>query len=290
MNATVADYELVRELRTGNHGRYHLARPPARLGLRDELVLLKVLSGPVSGRARERAVRELRAFCTARPDHLVRILDAGEQDGVLFYAMEHFPLGSLADPAGPVGRDDVLRAVACAARAAHALHEAGLAHRDIRPENVLLTHGGAKLADLGLAQALQPGVTMTGLGAVDSVEYVDPALLLGGRASRSSDVYALGATLNRALSGESLFGTLPAQQPLLAVRIVLSTPPRASSALSPQDARLVEACTSAEPSRRPPAAEAVAERLEALVDELPAAVPPGESGRVDARDVQCCRR
>lgn len=269
MMTRVADYELVQELRASNHGRYHLARPPARLGLHDELVVLKVLAGTLSGRGHDRAVRELRAFSRAAPDHLVRILDAGEQDGVLFYAIEHSSLGSLAEPVQPLGRQQVLRAVACAAHAAHALHEVGLAHRDIRPENVLLTPDGARLADLGLAHALQPGVTMTGLGSVDSVEYVDPEVLLGGTASRQSDVYGLGATLHRALTGAGLFGTLPVEQPLLAIRTVLSTTPQLAPGLEREDALLIASCTHPERPHRLATADMVAQRLEALADAVP---------------------
>ena len=226
-------------------------------------MVLKVVAGQLSEQGFERAVRELRAFAQARSPHLVPILDAGQQGSTLFYAMPHHPLGSLALPARPLTRTEVLRAVACAARAAHALHELGIAHRDIKPENVLLTEDGARLADLGLAQALQPGLTVTGLGPVESVEYVDPAVLLGARASRHSDVYGLGATLHRALAGEGLFGPLPADQPLLAVRAVLSKEPRVSAALTPGDAQLVRDCT-APAAERLPTAAAVAERLDAL--------------------------
>src|SRR3954447_21921710 len=78
------------------------------------------------------------------------------------YAMEHLPLGSLAAPARPLGRGEVLRAVA---HAAHALHEGGLTHGDLKPANILLTENGAKLSNLGLARYLTPGATLTGMAA-----------------------------------------------------------------------------------------------------------------------------
>ena len=74
-----------------------------------------------------------------------------------------------------------MRALAAAARAAAALHAAGIAHRDIKPGNVLLHPDGGRLSDLGLAQVFTEGVTVTGMGGLDAIEYVDPALLLGGR-------------------------------------------------------------------------------------------------------------
>ena len=116
---------------------------------------------------------------------------------------------------GSHDRATVITAVADAARAAHSLHEAGIVHRDINPDNVLLAADGGRLADLGLAQVLQPGVAVTGIGRVESVEYIDPVVLGGGQPSRLTDVYGLGMTLHRALSGIGMspsaaftFGTL----------------------------------------------------------------------------------
>jgi serine/threonine protein kinase len=258
----VADYAIVRLLGEGNHGRFYLARPPQRLGIPDEFVALKVFAGIATEQAYERSVRELRAFAQVDSPYLVRIYDAALQDS-FFYAMEYFPLGSLAAPARPLTRAQVLTALECAARAADALHEAGLVHGDIKPANVLLTEDGAKLSDLGLARLLSPGVTMTGMGMASSVEFLDPKILQGDRASRSSEVWALGATLHRALAGISLFGELPDNDPLLAIRRVLSTPAQVSPQLPAPEAELVNACL-APPNERLPSAAAVADRLHDL--------------------------
>ena len=95
--------------------------------------------------------------------------------------MEWLERGSLAAPAEELSKDAARKAVADVARAAHALHEAGIVHQDIAPENVLLAEDGGRLADLGLAKVLQPGVTVTSLGSrsIGAVEYVDPAMLAG---------------------------------------------------------------------------------------------------------------
>ena len=118
----------------------------------------------------------------------------------------------------------VLAAVADAARAAHALHEAGIAHNDIKPGNVMLHDGHAKLSDLGLSQLLTPGLTITGLGSTGSVEYLDPAVIRGEMPGRATDIFALGATLHRALTGTGLYGDLPTDNTMLAMRRVLSHP------------------------------------------------------------------
>ena len=261
--ANVADYELVRLLGEGNNGRYYLARPPARLGLEDEFVALKVFAGVATEQAYERCVRELRAFAQVSSPYLVRIFDAALQDN-FFYAMEYFPLGSLAAAARPLSREQVLRALTHAALAADALHESGLVHGDIKSANVLLTDDGAKLSDLGLARLLSPGVTMTGMGMASSVEFLDPGVLQGDRVSRSSEVWALGATIHRALSGVSLFGELPDDQPLLAIRRVLSGVPQISDRLSPGEAELVARCL-APVDQRPRTAGEVADALAALM-------------------------
>jgi serine/threonine protein kinase len=262
--AGIADYVFVRPLGDGNHGTYHLAVPPARLKLDAEYVVVKVLAGQTTADTFRRATRELKAFAAVRSPYLVRLFDAGQQGGTFFYAMEWLPRGSLAVPAGPVSRAEALRAVAHAARAAHDLHEAGIVHRDINPDNVLLAADGGRLADLGLAQVLQPGVAVTGIGRVESVEYVDPVVLGGGLPSRVTDVYGLGMTLHRALAGVGMFGEIPSDQPMMAMRAVLSRSPAAADSLSPEEAALVEACVSGDFAQRPHTALDVAERIEAL--------------------------
>ncbi|GAA4320574.1 serine/threonine-protein kinase [Klenkia terrae] len=237
----VADYPVVRLLGEGNNGRYYLARPPARLGLPDEYVTVKVFTGTHSEQAYERGVRELRAFAQVSSPYLVRVYDAVLEDSFL-YAMEWCPLGSLATPARPLARPEVLRAVADAGLALHALHEAGLTHGDVTPANVLVTETGGKLSDLGLSRVLAPGVTMTGMAGAASVEYVDPAILQGQRPSRGSEVFALGATLHRALTGVGLYGELPANEPLLAIRRVLAAEPVLGPGMSAEEAAVVQAC------------------------------------------------
>jgi serine/threonine protein kinase len=261
--AAVADYEIVRLLGEGNHGRYYLARPPARLGLAEEFVALKVFGDRVGEQAYERGVRELRAFAAVRSPYLVRVFDAVLEDSFV-YAMEYFPLGSLAAPARPLPRPTVLAALEHAARAAHALHEAGLAHGDIKPANVLVADdGGGRLSDLGLARFLTPGSTLTGMGRASSVEYMDPDLLAGARPSRRTEVWALGATVHRALAGTGLYGELPDAQPLLAIRRVLSSPPQVHPSLGPAEAALVRDCLAGGDARPATAAE-VADRVARL--------------------------
>jgi serine/threonine protein kinase len=258
----IADYEFIRSLGKGNHGEFFVARKPARLPVDAELVAVKVLSGPTSEDIFRRATRELSAFAAVRSPHLVALYDAGQQGDSFYYAMEYLPDGSLG--AAPRDRSTVVSAVADAARAAHALHEAGIVHRDIKPQNVLLHGGGGKLADLGLSQVLAPGVTITGMGSVTSIEYTDPALIQGAAPSRATDIFSLGATLHRTLSGTGLYGELPEGDAMLALRRVFSQPPSVSPALDPAASRLISWAIGPNAVDRPRTALAFADQLATL--------------------------
>jgi serine/threonine protein kinase len=260
----IADYHFLRELGAGNHGVFYLARRPERLPVDADVVAVKVLSSTSAQDTFRRAVRELAAFAAVRSPYLVTLYDAGQQGRDLYYSMEYLAGGSLASPATPVQRRAVLAAVAHAARAAHALHEAGIAHNDIKPGNVLLHPGGGKLADLGLSQVLMPGATLTGLGPTACVEYLDPALIRGGAPSRASDVYALGATLHRALTGAGMYGDLPDGNPMVAVRHVMSRPATISAGLDSATRAIISSAIRHGNGTEPVNALDLARRIEAL--------------------------
>ncbi len=260
----IADYQFLRSLGEGSHGAFYLAAPPPRLKVDSDVVGVKVLAGASNEDSLRRATRELRAFAAAQSPYLVRLLDAGRQDDTFFYAMDYYPLGSLAAPQRPLERREILVAVAHASRGAHSLHEAGLVHRSIKPANVLLNENGACLADLGLVQALMPTQTMTGLGSIGAVEYVEPNMLTGQAASRASDIWSLGVTLHRALTGDGVYGEMPLNDPLLCVRKVLSGRPKLCQGLTDAESALVARCLAPLPEDRPRDALALAQELEAL--------------------------
>lgn len=262
--AGIADYQFVRLIGTGNNGVFYLANRPERLHIDADLVAVKVLSGSNSQDTFRRATRELAAFAAVKSPYLVSLYDAGQQGDDLYYSMEYLPAGSLADSAGSLRPGEVLTAVADAARAADALHEAGIAHNDIKPGNVMLHENGAKLSDLGLSQLLTPGLTITGLGSAGSVEFLDPAIIRGEMPSRATDIYALGATLHRGLAGVGLYGDLPADNTMVAMRRVLSHPPTVSPNLAAEIRDIITAATDPDPKARPNTAAELAERIDAV--------------------------
>ncbi len=262
--AGIADYHFIRKLGEGNHGAFYLAHRPERLHINADLVAVKVLTGSNSQDTFRRATRELTAFAAVRSAYLVTLYDAGQQGDDLYYSMEYLPAGSLADAAGSLPPVHALAAVADAARAADALHEAGIAHNDIKPANIMLHDGGAKLSDLGLSQLLTPGLTITGLGSAGSVEYLDPAIIRGELPSRATDIYALGATLHRVLTGTGLYGELPTDSTMVAMRRVLGNEPAISESLPPALRDIIATAVNPDPRARPNTAAELAGRLDAL--------------------------
>ncbi|MCU1367269.1 MAG: tyrosine protein kinase [Ilumatobacteraceae bacterium] len=259
---TLGDYTDIRPFSEGGHGRFYLATPPARLGL-SEPVVVKVVAGAQEAGFR-RFTRELKLFSRVNSPHLVHLYDAGQTEDSFFYSMEWCTGGTLAEPATEMSRPAKIRAVADAARAAHDLHEAGIAHRDLRPGNVLLRgDGSACLGDLGLAQ-LGSG-SVTSMAPLASIGFVDPKLITGDTASRASDIYSLGAILHWVLTGKHIHPGIEGVDPMMAVRSVLRQPPHVErDLLSADEADLILACTSANGDHRPQTALELASLLDSL--------------------------
>ncbi|MCU1396140.1 MAG: serine/threonine protein kinase [Ilumatobacteraceae bacterium] len=258
----LGDYAVLRPFSEGGHGRFYLATPPARLGLQDAVVI-KVVAGTQEAGFR-RFTRELKLFARVHSPHLVTLYDAGQAEDVFFYSMEWCQGGTLAAPTTELSRPAKLRAVADAARAAHDLHEAGIAHRDLRPGNVLLrADGSACLGDLGLAQFGSGSVTS--MAPMASIGFVDPKLITGDSASRASDIYSLGAMLHWVLTGKHIHPGVEGVDPMMAVRSVLREPPHVDrDLLSPGEADIVLACTSPNIEQRPRTALEVATMIDSL--------------------------
>lgn len=265
----IADYELLERLGEGSQGVFYLARTPDRLGIDDAFCAVKVLADHASNDAFRRMANELQLFASVPSEHLVRLYDAGQQRGVLYYAAQYHQLGSLAAPrtsARSLSRR--VSAVADAARGAHALHEVGVAHRDIKPSNILLTDTGAVLSDLGLAQLLSPGATMTGFGPIGPIAYMEPGVAHGDPAGRTSDVWSLGATLLTAVTGQTPFPDLPTANLLKALEHIGREQPRIPDGLPEDIRRLVERSLDPDRRARPQTAEEFADALEEVtIDE-----------------------
>jgi len=204
---TVMDnrYDVGRPLGSGGMGEVFLARD--RVLGRD--VALKVLRGQYAGDREfaERFKREARSAASLSHPNIVQVYDRGEtEDGASYIAMEYVPGGTLKEKIvaeGPLGAKGAAALGAQVAEALGAAHERGMVHRDIKPQNVLLTDkGDAKVADFGIARA-GSSVTISKTGSVmGTAGYMSPEQALGKPATPKSDLYSLGVVLYEALTGE----------------------------------------------------------------------------------------
>jgi eukaryotic-like serine/threonine-protein kinase len=196
-------YRLGARIGEGGFGTVYAAHDE-RL-LRD--VAVKVI--PAGGPAPERAEREARAV--ARLDHpaIVRLFDAGEEDGRLLLVSELVEGRTLAQlqADGDLSDRDVLRAGLALADALGHAHERGVVHRDVKPQNVIVPaptrgrRGTAKLTDFGVAQlAGDDPLTLTG-DVVGTLAYMAPEQAEGNEVDEQCDLYALGIVLYEGLSG-----------------------------------------------------------------------------------------
>jgi serine/threonine-protein kinase len=198
--ATLGVYFLERLLGTGGMGRVYLASH-TRLARRCALKLLERERVEADALYLERFHGEGRAAAALVHRNIITVHAIGDGDRHHFLEMEHAPGGSLQAIVDRDGPCDPLRATALALGVAEGLaaaHEAGLVHRDLKPDNVLLARDGTpKIADFGLAKHVEAeGVELSGTPA-----YMAPELFRGEDAVPASDVYALGVLYFVLLTG-----------------------------------------------------------------------------------------
>jgi len=195
-------------------GRYRLERPLGHGGMAtvylardDELnrpVAVKLLAENLAADTafRDRFLREARLAARLSHPNVVAVYDAGEAEGGQPYiVMEYVPGTTLAE----LGRVPPEKAVGLAAQACRGLahaHAAGLVHRDVKPQNLLLREDGTvKVADFGIARAAE-GTALTQIGTVlGTAAYLSPEQALGEEVTAAADVYSLGAVLYELLTG-----------------------------------------------------------------------------------------
>ena len=205
-------FRVLKPIGEGGMGKVYLARRESN-GAKVALKVLPPRKQLESTHALARFHREIDLSKRVMHPNVARTLEAGEQDGVPFMAMELVPGSSLHDLIK--ARDDRPLRVPVAARyfiealaGLQAAHDAGLVHRDVKPSNLMVTPDGhAKLLDLGLARALGDEQPLTRADAVlGTLDYASPEQLTdASSADARSDLYSLGCALYFALSGRPPF-------------------------------------------------------------------------------------
>ncbi|AHH97713.1 hypothetical protein KALB_4351 [Kutzneria albida DSM 43870] len=273
-------YRLTEVLGSGAMGVVWRARDE-RLNRVVAIKLLTEGSSPEASReASARAVREARLTARLRHPHVIAVHDVTEHGGRPCLVMEYLPARSLSEVVEAEGVLSPRRAAAIGAQVAAGLaaaHEAGVLHRDVKPDNVLLTEDGtAKIADFGIARV--PGdssVTAVGI-LVGTPAYLAPEVAKGGQGGFAADVFSLGSTLYAALEGRPPFGMADNAIALLHVVAACEVaPPRRAGFLGP----LLMEMLRADPLARPSMAE-VARRLELSLPADTQPMPAPEPARI----------
>ncbi|WP_410616949.1 protein kinase domain-containing protein [Amycolatopsis sp. lyj-109] len=201
----------------------------------------------------ERALREARLASRLRHPHAVAVYDVFEDAGSMYLVMEYVPARSLTEllvQRGPLPRCDVLRLGRQIGAALAAAHGDWILHRDVTPNNVLVTDDGvARITDFGISRALGEHPAADDGVIVGTLPYLAPEVARGGEAGLPSDVYSLGATLYTALEGTPPFGT--SDDPITLLRRITEnqlTPPAHGGPLTAVLLRMLERDPAARPS------------------------------------------
>jgi serine/threonine-protein kinase len=215
---------------------------------------------------RARFLREARLAARLAHPNVVHVYDVGEDGGRPFIAMEYVEgetLGELLAERGPLPPEEVVQLGVQACRGLAAAHEAGLVHRDVKPQNLLLRHDGVlKLGDFGVAFGLD-GTRLTMAGTVvGTAAYLAPEQARGEEVTAAADVYALGAVLYELLTGR------PPRNPSTIGELAAPTAIAAPNGVPAPLAAVVMRCLAAEPSMRPASALELARELAAASPEV----------------------
>jgi Tol biopolymer transport system component/predicted Ser/Thr protein kinase len=273
-------YEILAALGAGGMGEVYKARD-TRL---DRTVAIKVLPDHLAAdpQFRDRFDREARAISALEHPHICALYDVGKQDGLSFLVMQYLEGETLQDrlKKGSLPLDDALKTAIEIAAALDAAHHAGIVHRDLKPGNIMLTKGGARLLDFGLAKST-PSVAAGGLSVLPTTppnltaqgtilgtfQYMAPEQLEGHEADARTDIFAFGAVLYEMLTGKRAFDG-KSQASLIGAIMHAEPPPlQASQPLAPPALdRLVRTCLVKDPNERWQSARDLLHELRWVVD------------------------
>ena len=277
-------------------GRYTIERPLGSGGMaevflaHDEVldrdVALKVLRSQYAGDEEfyERFRREATSAAGLSHPNIVQVYDRGEvDDGTCYIAMEYVSGGTLKERLDERGPMEPERALAVAGQVAEALwaaHERGVVHRDIKPQNILVTDmGHLKVTDFGIARAASAATISATNAVFGTAAYLSPEQALGESATPRSDLYSLGIVLY-----ELLTGVVPyrADNPVaVCMKHVTEplTPPRRLDPTIPEavDALVVKMLAK-DPADRPASASELLDDIEGVRRGAPPPAPTPRTG------------
>ncbi|HJV49186.1 MAG TPA: protein kinase [Geothrix sp.] len=288
MLQTLGRFNILKRLGQGAMGEVFLGQDPA---IGREVALKTIHREAAQGaEARDRFVREARAAGTLNHPNLVTIHEFGEDNGVLYLAMEYVPGADLEAMLrdrvlAPVEALDVLAQVCDGLAYAH---QKGVLHRDIKPSNIRVRRDGerlhAKVMDFGIARVA--GSDMTGTGTLlGTFGYMAPEYVQTGRPDPRSDLFAVGVILYEALGGCRPFDgdTTATVLYKLVNEDPAPLPPSDFRGISPQAGLLLAKALAKDPAQRFQTAEAMAKALRDAMD-------PAWSGPADTQPTRVLAR
>jgi serine/threonine-protein kinase len=258
-------YEIVAPIGAGGMGEVYRARD-TRL---DRTVAIKVLPQHLADTpdAKQRFEREARAVSALNHPNICTLFDVGSQDGTEFLVMEYIEGETLATrlEKGALPLDQSLKIGIEVGDALDKAHRAGIIHRDLKPGNIMLTKGGAKLLDFGLAKAMLPlasggaltavatrttPVTQAGM-IVGTFQYMSPEQVEAKELDARSDIFSFGSVLYEMLTGRAAF---QGRSQLSVASAILEKDPEPMSTLQPMTPpaldRTVRKCLAKDPEDR----------------------------------------
>jgi eukaryotic-like serine/threonine-protein kinase len=202
-------YEIEREIGKGGNARIFLARPPG-----GEPVALKILHPELLvSVAADRFLREIKLASQLDHPHIAHLLDSGERDWLVYYVMTYVEGATLREflssSGGRLSVSDTLRVADNLLDALEHAHGHGIIHRDVKPENVVISPQGAVLLDFGIARAVWASgsdrLTRSGI-AVGTSTYMSPEQITALKEiDLRSDLYSLACVLFECLAGQPPF-------------------------------------------------------------------------------------
>ncbi|MCG8421298.1 MAG: protein kinase [Proteobacteria bacterium] len=214
MEQVIGSYELIKPLATGGMSELYLARHRSS-GQSVALKLLSEYGGDDNELARSRFFNEIGVIDSIHHPNIVKLNEVGiTHSGVPYLAMEYLEGETLEDRLERVKRLSIAEALSIAeviACATAVVHEKGIAHRDLKPDNIMLVpdaeRGGenVKVLDFGIAKSFEPHgkqkrITHSGI-IVGTPRFMSPEQCMGQRIDHRSDIYSLGIILYRMLTG-----------------------------------------------------------------------------------------
>jgi serine/threonine-protein kinase len=270
------EYKIYDEVGSGGIATVYVARDLKT----NEMVAVKVIHPHIAKDLNtvKRFEREANLLMSLTDPHLVRVYDYGIEEDRHYLVMEYIggrTLKAIIKEEGPLAVDRAMDIAQQVAEGLSVIHQQGVVHRDIKPQNLMVqTDGTVKVMDFGIARMADlSALTQSGF-LVGTPHYISPEQAMGQRVDHRSDIYSLGVVLYEMLMGKVLFdGDSPVTVALMHVKDPVPSLRLQRTDIPPQVEQLVDKCLDKEPGDRFQTAAVLANAIGSLRGEPKAAVP-----------------